>query len=458
MLKTAKLTINRLSPEYTLALLCLAQCIFVFLGNFIVNTIPIDAVEMTVIGRDLVLGYPKHPMLPGWLTHVALSIIGYKFGLTVLVSLQIVITYIYVFRLGVLLFQGNKEKALGSVLIVALVTTNFYSLVNMVNNITVALPLCAMLFFYCYKIILGNSRKHWIIFSIVVGLLINTHYILSISVFAALLAIVYFIRINYISLLIFIIITLLLLSPHLYYVFYNDFMTIKYGYGRASKENYSLILSSLQIVLFPFLILVFYYKKNKLTPQLLFVCFIYLVPLIIAFVLNFIFHFASRWLFPFYIPLGFFVLIFVHSIAHKRFVLLFLFFVISTVTVVTLPLHNRMSFPSSQIYQVFLKNHNDIQYIYGPTFESGALSLKFPSHPRVVFDGKFEMSPWVNKDNFYNSKVLYLWDNTEPQTIEPIESGKVEYSKISRYNKKKKAKILYWKVVDYTNNISHKHS
>ncbi len=447
IVKTIRKKLNKLTPEVFLILLCIIQCIISISSHLLLDTPELDTVEMTIIGRDWIIGYPKHPMLPGWIMHFVLFTQNYMLAIIIVLSFQMVITYIYIFRLGTLLFNGNKNKAITATIIASITPISTYG-AYMINNVTIQLPLCAMMFFYSYKIIQDTSIKNWVILSIIAGLLINTHYLSVISIFAALLAIILLSRIKIISLFIFATILIIMFSIHSYYLIHNDFMTFQYGYSRTHSDH-NLILSSIEIFLLPLLVTFFYRNKITRSKEVSFVCLLYLIPLSTALIINFQVHFSSRWLVPFYIPLGFFIVMFVESATKHCFKLFCIFTMMAFVSLSLLPLKNRTSFPSKLIYQTTFEHNKDIKYISGPMFEAGAIALRAANHPPVVFDGRFEMSPWINKSDFYQSKVLYIWENNEPKTPSSLESGVLEYAKISRYNQTKGGKFLYWKIVDY---------
>lgn len=458
MIKALEARLSRLTPRTFLILLCIAQSIFCISNTLVLQTPTLDTIEMTVIGRDLILGYPKHPMLPGWLTHFVLYFASDIVCIVTLISLQMILAYLYIFKLADLLFN-DENQAIAATICTAIPLSIYGFSVSMVNNVTIQLPLCSALFYYCYKTIQDNSIKNLLTFSIISGLLLNTHYLSSISIFAALLAIISLSKQKWIHIVTFLVIIIILLFPHLFYLYEHNFINVKYGHSRIDT-TYNLLLSSLQIALVPLLVITIYYRNFfKNSKEHLFINIIYLTPIVIALIINLIVHFSSRWLLPFYIPFGLFVVNLIEPIIKKRNFLFLIFLIISAISLAIMPMQNRTSFPSQLIYQITFERNQDIKYISGSMFQAGSISLRAPNHPHVVFDGDFVMSPWINQNDFYKSKVLYIWEEgDEPQTPNLIESGEIEYAKISRYNKTKGNKFLYWKIVDYAKEQNYKHS
>jgi hypothetical protein len=460
-------------PEQVLFLICFLQLISCLSINLLSRNPPIDTIEMYFVGKELVLGYPKHPMLPSWLAHIALFISqGHEIGLYLLTSLLYIITYIYIFKLGMLIFKGDKAKSLYSVIFILISPISFEP---DLNHVTVQLPLWTMLCYYTYQSINHNKTKDWIFSGILAGLLLNTHYLSSILILSLIIAILYSNKSKdlmrsykpYLATLI----TLAVFSPHIYYLVQNNFLTLEYARSRSELAEFD-ILESLKRsgmyvinILFYSSIYVLTFFSNfriKKNPNkfILICCF---TPFIIGLLISLAgTSFKTNWIKPFAVLTGLIVFnIFELRPRNKKFIpisiILFLCVSIIIFTVNNLGILKAKKFqngrlPSQKIYEIILKDNPDVKYISGSHPKAGSISLKSPNHPKVVYDN-FEMSSWIDKNDFYRSKVLYIWEQdyeTEPKNL-PSNAikGKIKYSDLDYPISRSGATELNWAIVDY---------
>ena len=129
---------------------------------------------------------------------------------------------------------------------------------------------------------------------------------------------------------------LVLLVPHLIWLFNNDFITITYGLNRTGLEGsgildhfkYPIFFLGKQIgILMPFLFLIYLlvkkvkFKINYKDKKLLFLIFVNLIPIVLIFITSIITGSKIRtmWMTPFYLFFGiFFVYIFKSQIDLKN--------------------------------------------------------------------------------------------------------------------------------------------
>jgi hypothetical protein len=219
---------------------------------------------------------------------------------------------------------------------------------------------------------------------------------------------------------------IVLLVPHLVWLFNNDFITITYGLKRTGLENSS-ILNQLQypfifllkqiIILLPFLFLIWLLIK-KIKPKinfkdkrLLFLVFINVVPILLMLATSFITGSKIRtmWMTPFYLFFGvLFIYLFQSQINLKKinsflYGFLFLFFLspILYSYVSISQIDKRTDYPGKDIatkVQIAWDQDFDkeIQFVTGDEWKAGNLSYHLKSRPK--WEG-FTTNEMLNKSS-----------------------------------------------------------
>jgi 4-amino-4-deoxy-L-arabinose transferase-like glycosyltransferase len=205
---------------------------------------------------------------------------------------------------------------------------------------------------------------------------------------------------------------IILLVPHIIWLFNNDFITITYGLKRTGLEGsgildhlkYPFIFLLKQIgILIPFFFLIFLLIKkirlkiNFKDKKLLFLLFINILPIGLMFLTSVITGSKIRtmWMTPFYLFFGvLFIYIFQSQINLKKinsflYGLLFLFF-LSPIIYSFESLTNkdkRTDYPGKQIaakVQIIWDQDfdNEIQFVTGDEWDAGNLSYHLKSRPK----------------------------------------------------------------------------
>ncbi len=392
--------------------------IWTLVPSFTNKNLPLDTIEALAWGSNLDWGFNKHPPMSAFFTEVFFQIFGSKDWAYYLLSQAFVLTaFYYVFKLGNLIL-GNMKLSLISVLL--LESIYFYNFTTPEFNVNVCqLPFWSLVVYYSWKIYETNNIKFKDCF--LVGLFAAFGF-LSKYLFIYLLVSIDLLFIYLIFLkktkkfdfkyLITLEVFIVLLVPHLVWLFNNDFVTFFYGLKRTGLEGIGIldhiknpiIFLVKQIgILIPFFFLTYLlikkikFKLNLKDKKLLFLIFVNLLPLILMLVTSVASGSKIRtmWMTPFYLFFGiFFVYLFQSQINIKKinsflYGFLFLFFLSPVLYsyISISQIDKRTDYPGKEIAtkvqftwsQDFKK---EIEFVMGDEWKAGNLSYHLESRPK----------------------------------------------------------------------------
>ena len=382
------------------------------------KNLPLDTIEALAWGSNLDWGFNKHPPMSAFFSEVFFNIFGAQdWAYYLLSQIFLVTAFYYVFKLACEILE-NLKLALISVLL--LVSIYFYNFTSPEFNVNVCqLPFWSLVVYYSWKIY--NSKKIELKDCLLIGLFgaigFLSKYLFLYLLTSICLLFVYSIFINKtkkfdFKYLIIFEVFLVLLVPHLIWLFNNEFITITYGLKRTGLEE-NVILNHIQnpiIFLFkqigllvPFFFLLWLLiKKIKLKinlrdKKLLFLVFINIVPIVLMFLTSLISGSKIRtmWMTPFYLFFGIlFVYLFQLQINIKKlksflYGFLFLFF-LSPVLYSYISLtkkDKRTDYPGKEIATkvqiVWSKDfEREIEFVTGDEWKAGNLSYHLESRPK----------------------------------------------------------------------------
>ena len=205
-------------------------------------------------------------------------------------------------------------------------------------------------------------------------------------------------------------ITLIILTPHIVWLFDNSFSSIFYGLNRTggigSLINHLILPFTFLIkqigILIPFLIMCFFLinkpnlKLNFKSEKMIFLFFIIITPILLMIATSFLFGVKIRtmWMTPYYLGLGIVVVeIFKKNINQKKlkkFYAVFLFFFLASpllyLIVSVLDETKRTDYPGKEIARLVQNKWdenftNEIKIVVGDEWSAGNLSYHLPSRP-----------------------------------------------------------------------------
>ena len=382
------------------------------------KNLPLDTIEALAWGSNLEWGFNKHPPMSAFFPEVFYQIFGAQdWSYYLLSQIFVLISFFYVFKFANEVLQDVK---LGFISTILLSSIYFYNFTTPEFNVNVCqLPFWSLVVYYSWRIY--DSKNIKFLDCLLVGIFAAIGFLskylfiyLLLSIDLLFVYLIFFKKTKkfdfkyLISLEVF----LVLLVPHLIWLYDNDFVTIFYGLKRTGLEEsifldhikYPIIFLLKQIgILIPFFFLVYLlikktkFKFNIKDKKFLFLIFINLVPIILMLITSVVTGSKIRtmWMTPFYLFFGvFFVYLFKSQINPKKinsFLVGFLFlFFLSPIIYSYVSISQtdkRTDYPGKQIAakvqitwdQDFEKK---IQFVTGDEWKAGNLSYHLKSRPK----------------------------------------------------------------------------
>ncbi len=414
--------------------------------------LPLDTIEALAWGSNLDWGFNKHPPLSALAVEIIYTLFGANdWAYYLLSQIFVVISFIYVWKFSNEIFE-DKNYSLMSVLVLSAIY--FYNFTTPEFNVNVSqLPFWALTVYFFWKGINSNKKLNWILFGVFSALGFLSKYLF---IYILIAIFIYFILTfnknkkfikNY---LLSIFISLILLIPHLIWLFQNEFVTIFYGLNRSSLinatwishlENPLIFLIKQFLILIPFLLMILFLLKkfqinlNLKNKKILFLIAINIIPLLLIFVTSILTGAKIRtmWMTPFYLFIGtLFIEVFRKNIDYKKikkFYLICLFFIILSPTIyLGISIYDdkkRTDFPGKEIARLVQNKWNDnfindIKIVIGDEWTAGNLSYHLASRP-VWFNDLQNKASKIND----SQGVIYVGNPKILKKICPGVFGKI---------------------------------
>ena len=388
------------------------------------SNLPLDTIEALAWGSNLDWGFNKHPPMSAFVVEIFYQIFGTNDWAYYLLS-QIFIVFSFF-----IIFQFSKEilnnEILALISVLLLEGIYFYNFTTPEFNVNVCqIPFWVLTVYYSWKIF--NQKIPRFKDCVIVGIFavggLLSKYIFIYLLIAIDILFVYLIvfkkekkfHFNYlISLEVF----LVLLIPHIIWLFNNDFITITYGLTRSGADSSTMldhliypiifILKQVGILIPIFVMLYFLIKKIKINynlkdKKLLFLLAINILPILLILFTTMIMGSKIRtmWMTPFYLFFGtLLVYVFQKYIVkqnYKSFIISFLIlFLLSPITYAYISItenDKRTDYPGKQIADKVQLSWNKefkdpINIVLGNEWNAGNLSYHLETRP--VWDGEVE--------------------------------------------------------------------
>ena len=381
--------------------------------------LPLDTIEALAWGGNLDWGYTKHPPFSAWVVELFYQIFGNQDWVYYFLSQLFVVTaFFIIFKFSEEFFK-NKIFSLMSVLL--LEGIYFYNFTTPEFNVNVCqLPFWALTVYYCWKGIKEKEVSNWLLFGLFAACGVLSKYLFIYLLVAIDIFFIYLIstkKFNYKSL-VSIVSFFIILSPHIVWLFDNNFTTFAYAFKRTGLEtaqfldhiyNPAIFLAKQIGILIPFfLMLSFVMIKFKITfnlkdKRLLFLLIVNVIPILLMLLTSLITGAKLRtmWMTPFYLFIGvLFVYIFQKSFSLSRikyfFSIFLVLFIFSPATYFYISItqdDKRTDYPGKAISQAVQKKwednfSNQIGVAGGNEWHAGNLSYHLKSRP--IWDNIFE--------------------------------------------------------------------
>ena len=375
--------------------------------------LPLDTIEALAWGSNLSWGYSKHPPVSAFMVELMFNFFGNQdWAYYLLSQICIMIAFIYVWKFSNFIFK-NKLYSLCSILLLEGIF--FYNFTSPEFNVNVCLlPFWALVVYYSFRSLNYEKTSDLILLGIFMSIGFLTKYLFIYLIMA--IKIIFILNLlkkkNFkIQFLIPGTIFIFILTPHIIWLFQNNFVTITYALNRTGIEetlfynhlyNPLLFLIKQIGILVPVFIMLFTFikikkiKLNKFKKNNNFLLLINIIPLILIFLTSIILGAKIRtmWMTPFYLFLGVFLIEtfkeYLNKNSFKKFLTVFVvFFVLSPASYLFISFSNefkRTDYPGKEISNLVQRRWdrnftNNISIVVGDEWYAGNLSYHLRSRP-----------------------------------------------------------------------------
>ena len=398
---------------YFFSFLLIHLFLWTVIPSFTNSNLPLDTIEALAWGSDLKWGFNKHPPFSAFASEFFYQIFGNQdWAFYFLSQIFVVLSFFYIFKFSSDFFQ-NSNLAFFSVLLLEGIF--FYNFTTPEFNVNISqLPFWAISLFFTWRCIKDDKLSDYIILSFAISLGILSKYLFFYLVIGIKLLFFYLLikkkQLKSKKFLIVGPLVILIISPHLIWLYENEYVTLVYGLQRTGGVGsftdhliFPITLIAKQIILLlPFFILLAFLLKKftiKLTKsdKLTFLIFTSLIPLGLIIFTSFLLGAKIRtmWMTPFYLTFGVLLIeIYKKNINFKnlrKFYFIFVvIFLISPLMYLVVSLSNefkRTDYPGKEIARLVQNKWNenfinDIKIVVGDEWSAGNLSYHLESRPK----------------------------------------------------------------------------
>ena len=375
--------------------------------------LPLDTIEALAWGSNLSWGYDKHPPMSALMAEIIFNFFGNNdWAYYLLSQICVLIALIYVWKFANSFFKNNFYAFCSSI---SLVGIYFYNFTTPEFNVNVCLlPFWSLVVYFSWKALNKGNLSDFILMGIFMAFGFLTKYLFIYLIVAVkIIFLIEIIKNKKFNFYYFIpgTVFLIFISPHLIWLFQNEFITLSYALTRTGIEekiildhiyNPLIFLLKQFFILIPVALIFFSLINNKKISfnfekkKNIFILIINFVPLILILLTSFIFGAKIRtmWMTPFYLFFGvFLVQLFIKKIKKENFKkFLFtsiIFFLISPVSYAYISIKNefkRTDYPGKEIANLVQRRWdrnftNKISIVIGDEWFAGNLSYHLKTRP-----------------------------------------------------------------------------
>lgn len=409
-------------------------------------SLPHDTLEGITWGLQWQWGYHKHPFITAWLCAGVTQLFG-TVGWPVYLLAQLIVsaTFLAVWQLAKE-FLPPKHALIAALVLEGVLFYNINSF-NVTPD-TLQSPLWALLSLFLYRAITSQKIYYWLLTALFAALCLCTKY----QIIVLLVPMFLFCLYNPLARLSFkkpgfycaVVTFLLLISPHLIWLYQHEFVTLSYAEHISSEYTQTktvwnhlsyplnlLVNAFISVVGLFILLWPFYGAKketNRLTRfQLDYLIFIGIGPFVVSLLLCVITgdYFPPRWFTPYFFLLGVMSMVYLKpglsGVMLKRFgitlvVFSSLLFVIRIASLTLFPRTNSDAFLPNQQIAMSLSTlwhdtyHKPLVYIAGSNYLVAMVTPYIPDKPKPYLSWSHEESPWINEQKLREQGGLFIWD------------------------------------------------
>lgn len=418
--------------------------------------LPLDSVEGSLWGHQLEWGYDKNPFLNGWLTALAIYMGGTSGWMVYFFSqLSVAICLLAVWQIA----KNILTPAYALVAIMLLEGVQYYHFHAIdFNDNTLELSLWAASSFFLYQALRQQKNElwSWVLTGICAGLGMMAKYYTA-ALLAGMLLFILSLPENrkqlltlppYLGLAAF----LMIVTPHIVWLFSHDFITVKYMFERASAVNHwrNHIFFPAQFIWQTFeafipaivLCLPLLLGKTSLAAKKqikisafdkAFLFYVGLGPLLLTALLSLILGINLRagWGMPLLSLWSIILLAIIqphlsnkkiYSFIASIFLLMAILIIAYSLSLVRSTTVSSANYPGKDIAQTITAlwhdhYHRRLNFVAGSRWLGGNISLYSHDHPAVFMEWSEERSPWIKVEDVDREGAVFVWDVSNDETL-----------------------------------------
>ncbi|EEE43160.1 glycosyltransferase family 39 protein [Roseibium alexandrii] len=425
---------------------------------------PLDVVEGFAWGREFQLGYTKHPPMQAWLLELSYHLTGgYAYGAYWLSAISIGIGYWFIWLIGKEL--GFSEQQRFWAIVLTSVTFYFTLPVPEFNPNILQIPVWAGMIYFFLRALNSGAARYWILLGALAAIGFYTKYFVFLLIGTiGLYTLVYADGRRYLATSgpwICSVSFLLLVAPHLYWLYETDFLTFRYAIGRSNAAgslfdhvynpvNFLLAQVANHAGLLMVALLGLSWQKLKTAktswsfsrgsvPTLeadRFLIWFAFVPLFVVLLASAVTgnEFKHMWGTPLFVLSGLVAVRYFHlpafwSAPKRAFAgavgIQVLFLGILLGQAVLEPFwktkQSRIHYPGKATAEVLSdvwkkETGTELAYVAGDEWTTANVTLHAPSRPSMFLEHNAKLSPWIDLDDVQKKGMMILWrgENSAP--------------------------------------------
>ncbi len=464
------------------AFICTHVLLWTLAPTIVRYTLPLDAMEGSTWGHQFEWGYDKNPFMNGWLTAIAVKIGGTSGWMVYFFSqLSVALCFWAIWQLGKKMLP--PIYALIAVLLLEGIQYYNFHAIDFNDN-TLELGFWALTILFFYQAIRHKKLSDWLCTGVFAGLSMMTKYYTVVLLFPMFLFVLYDKHARtafketpmYIGLLVF----LAIITPHVFWLFQHDFITVNYALNRVSSPptwgahlffpaqfSWQMFEAFLPAgLLFSILIYERFVTDPVTRENILkinhdiidheekvtyirrsdraFLLFVGLGPFLITVLLAAISGIKLRagWGQPLLSLWGLILLAYTRpAITPKQFYrfIATLFFILGIavagycIALIRADRPSSANYPGEQIASTLTrawhkKYHTPVSYVAGSRWLAGNVSFYSKDSPTVYIDWNPKVSSWIDEKKLKETGAIFVWDLAETDDV-PYKAVKKRFPK-----------------------------
>lgn len=417
--------------------------------------LPMDAIEGAAWGHQLALGYDKNPWMNAWLTELAIKLGGQSGWMTYLFGqISVVLCFWAVWQLAKKIVA--PVYALIAVFLLELISSFNLDAIDFNDNV-LELSLWALMILCFYNALQKQKIYQWALVGVFAGLAMMTKYyvvVLFLPMGLFLLSskearISFFKPGLYVAAIMFLLISV----PHFIWLFFHDFITVKYAFTRVAAASswtnhflhaYHFLIPIVTSCILPVLVFATLYIGRKdanviARPETIsgyswyFLLCMGLGPLIVTLLYSMVsgalLH--TGWRTPLFSLFGLLLVAWLQPVITRArfyrlvtiiFLLLATALIVYAVTLIKAGSKSDANYPGKIIaarltQQWHIRYHTKLAYVVGTRLEAATVALYSKDRPAVYIDANPKISFWVDEEELRRKGALFVWDPQEGDSV-----------------------------------------